>query len=162
MMQKAFSVHPFLFVALILLCFTGCNGCEPTTYPDAQIQVKCFSGETLEDTMLTFLEIYGLGREDSLLYKDTTLNVVSLPINLNEDSTAYFFARIYSNSMSIDTLMDTLSINYSQLIELNPPNCQFNNNINNIILGNNTTFDSIAVLQNFIDEGDRENIGIYF
>ena len=64
---------------------------------------------THNDTTLTEIKIWGIGREDSLLYDIPSASSLYMNLNMNQDTTAFVFCT--------QTLQDEISFSYTRSIE---------------------------------------------
>ena len=141
----------FLFICFLSFC-ASCNDCEPVSYSENNLRVSFFSKKTLNDTSLLFESIYGLGKPP--LVERQNISMIFLPLRSHTDSTIYLLMR--------DDQVDTLHIYYKRFFYINPPNCQFHPMIHDISIGNKSSFDSIAIIQNKIQNDMQDNIGLFF
>ncbi len=93
-----------LFIACAIV---GCNNTDDMLLSyQHTVQVGLYSRSTHNDTILTDVQVYGIGREDTLLYDVESVTALFLNLNMNADSTKYVFRT--------QTLQDELFFSYSK------------------------------------------------
>ena len=73
------------------------------------VQVGLYSVHTKNDTTLTDVQVYGVGREDSLLYDETSLTSLYLNMNLHRCTTEFV--------VRTQTLEDDITFFYTKQLE---------------------------------------------
>jgi len=110
---------------------------------------------TDRDTTLSGLEIYGVGREDSILTTGkTSVRNIDLPLAPDRDSCSYVF--LYNS------IADTLCFSYIRTVRLLSFECGFIQEYHDLKV--TTTFhhlDSVAVINSLVTNTDDENLKIY-
>ncbi len=90
---------------LVILVLQACNNTDDMLMSyQHTVQVGLYSRSTHNDTTLTNVQVYGIGREDSLLYDTESVSTLFLNMNMNADTTKYVF--------KTQTLQDELFFSY--------------------------------------------------
>jgi hypothetical protein len=116
---RKYGIVLFLTV-LIIIVISSCNferACDkPTKFP---VQTKFYNSNssTLRDTVLKDVSLYGVGREDSLIYNDIDTNQLNYRLSPFSETT-----KIILNAFS---KTDTLTYHYLRHIELVSQSCGF-------------------------------------
>ncbi len=142
-----------LFATLILF---SCNSDDDMQLSyQHTVQVGLYSVHTLNDTSLTEVEIYGVGREDSLLYDEESLSSLFLNMNLNADTTEFVF--------KTQTLQDDLFFRYTKKLESVSGSSGIAMQITIDSVGHTTTFiDSVAIVNKHVNYNESlENVQIF-
>lgn len=144
------------FVACALLgALVSCDECEPVTDPGNILRVA-FVDPDLEPVDTSFVSVYGLGRSDSVLFKESPRRAVfSLPLNFRRDTTAFVFRLLPEEPPRYDTLW----VAYRRFTVLNGPNCSFYEQYDQIQLLR-PFLESAEVVQPVILLTDEPNIRI--
>lgn len=106
MNHKAAKTLTIVASLIIAILSTRCAEEDMLLSYQHTLQVGLYSMHTHKDTSLTNVQIYGIGREDSLLYDEPAVSALFLNLNMNTDSTKYVF--------KTQTLQDELTITYDK------------------------------------------------
>ncbi|MDA3879251.1 MAG: DUF6452 family protein [Prolixibacteraceae bacterium] len=158
MLQKI--LLKILFWTAAALAFLSCDEL-PCEDPDgAQANLSFFTIERggLSDTLIDSLTVILLNDETNpygIFYKTVT-NKISVPLSLNEDTTTMIF--LYK-----DSIADTLIFRYSRFMNLPSHECGFVTffEINDIATSSNR-LDSAWISKSTVENGEFENVKIYF
>lgn len=104
--------HFKVIYCCLLVCFavlTSCDDDDIQLSYQHTVQVSLYSMHTHKDTVLTNVKIYGVGREDSLLYDVDKIGALFLNLNLKQNTTQFVF--------KTQTLQDELFFSYKQRLE---------------------------------------------
>lgn len=149
-MKKYFAYG--VIIALVVFVLFSCeeNECDESLRNDAGFGFYTHLENEETDTTLPPLSVYAKTRPDSLLYDSAvSRRNVRLPLNPGKDFTHYIFV--------IDSLTDTLQINYTRELNLISQACGF---ITDFHISQVTTshhhFDSIVVINNTITQNENE------
>ncbi len=146
----------FLLLSAVLLFFSGCNQsprCLEETDVFLHARFLTLDDGRDRDTILAEVQVYGLGREDSLLV-DGDAGRLTLPLDAHYDSCAYVIAH--------ETLRDTLTFRYSRSTRLLSFECGFIAEFDKLKVRYTTHFlDSLAVVNDFVTNTNDENVKIY-
>ncbi len=106
-----------LAVALILLSCESSEICRENT--ETPIRMGFYNeDEDTEVATIDSLSVFGVGREDSLIYNNAkNVSSVELPLNITEDTTAFVFVFPGNN--------DTITISYERNVTLISLGCGF-------------------------------------
>ena len=119
------------------------------------VQAGLYSMHTHNDTTLTQVQIFGIGREDSLLYDVETIGKLFLNLNLSRCTTEFVFCT--------QTLQDDLFFTYRKQKEPVSGSSGIAMELTLDSVGHTTTFiDSIAIVESKIRYNESlENIQIF-
>lgn len=119
------------------------------------VQAGLYSMHTHNDTTLTKVQIFGIGREDSLLYDEESIGKLFLNLNLSRCTTEYVFCT--------QTLQDDIFFTYQKQKEPVSGSSGIAMELTLDSVGHTTTFiDSIAVVESKIRYNESlENIKIF-
>ncbi len=119
------------------------------------VQVGLYSMHTHNDTTLSTVQIFGVGREDSLLYDVTTCSDMFLNLNLKRDTTEFVFRT--------QTLEDDLFFSYTKRLSPVSGSAGIAMEITLDSVGHTSTFiDSVAIVYDKIKYNEsRENVQIF-
>jgi len=153
---RTFIAKIFLFFVFAVV-FLSCNINRPC---DEQIRFPVNSSfysyydEELRDTILENITVYGIGREDSLLYDMDTTSLVSYRLSPYIDTTEIVIV--------FGTLYDTLSFYYSRELRMISPECGFAFLFDIREISNTTNFiDSISLIDPKLEEIEAEHLQIF-
>ncbi len=100
--------HIALFIPLAL--FSACNADDSALLSyQHTLQVGLYSVHTQNDTVLTDVKVYGIGREDSMLYDVESASSFYLNLNLSRCTTEFV--------IQTQTLQDNIFIRYDKELE---------------------------------------------
>ena len=143
-------------VLAVLASLVACNAEDDLQLSyQHTVQVGLYSRHTHNDTTLTSAQIYGVGREDSMLYDVESVSSLFLNLNLSRCTTEYVFRT--------QTLEDDLFFSYHKQKVPVSGSSGIAMEIKLDSVGHTTTFvDSIAVVEPNIRYNESlENIQIY-
>lgn len=134
---------------------TACNGDDMLLSYQHTVQIGIYSTHTHADTVLTQVQIYGIGREDSLLYDEPSLSAAFLNLNLKRDTTEYIFRT--------QTLQDNLFFRYRKSLEPVSGSGGLTINLRIDSVGYTNTFiDSVAIVHPEVNYNESlENVKIF-
>ena len=124
--------------------------CTLDAEPSAVI-VEFFNKEDSVLSSLTFSAIRALDT-DSIFYQDSTLSTYDLQLNPNSGISTFLFFQ--------DSDSDTLELHYARSIQIISEQCGPTIGFSDISVSSHT-FDSVAVINNFLNRQLTENIEIY-
>ena len=143
------------FIAL-LLTFGSCNQdlCEESTDVHFKIGFYTIDGGKERDSLVYNLTIYGVGREDSLLYDQAIAQKITLPLNPGSD-TSRFVIRINESE-------DLCVFEYTRFVRLISHDCGFITEFDiQDIEYTKTNIDSAAIVQSKVTNFEELHIKIY-
>ena len=143
----------FLFVAFIIV---GCNNTDDMLLSyQHTVQVGLYSRSTHNDTTLTSVQVYGIGREDSLLYDVESVSSLFLNMNMNADNTQYVF--------KTQTLQDELFFSYRKRLSPVSGSGGITMELTLDSVGHTSVFvDSVAITYAEVNYNEsRENVQIF-
>ena len=154
-MTKSIRNAYLCLAAMAATFITACNGDDMLLSYQHTVQIGIYSTHTHADTVLTQVQIYGVGREDSLLYDAETLSDAFLNLNLKRDTTEYIFRT--------QTLQDNLFIRYRKSLEPVSGSGGLTINLHIDSIGYTNTFiDSIAIVRPGVNYNESlENVQIF-
>jgi len=147
-----------LFVFLIIIFgLSACNinrPCdEPTKFP-VNTGFYNYSAEVLSDTLMENLTLYGIGKEDSLLYQGIDTTQVNYRLNPFADSTKIVILAF--------SKADTLTFVYNRHLELVSPECSFAMFFDIHKIHTTSNFiDSLSLLDNTLNADTKEHLRIF-
>lgn len=158
MRQMTTSGKTMLTAAAVGLCLAAeaCNAEDDLQLSyQHTVQVGLYSIHTHNDTTLTDVKIYGVGREDSLLYDSEVIGSLFLNLNLNRCTTEFVFRTM--------TLEDDLFFRYSKQKEPVSGSSGIAMEITLDSVGHTSTFiDSVAIVNKKIRYNESlENVRLY-
>ncbi len=130
-----------LFIVFIVLFFSSCTDTctsQMTANREIKLAFEYRNGSTFVDTTLShvFISI----RHDTMLYTNETASTVSLELNLNSDTSVFYFK---TDSIITSKIIDTLTFTYHRDIQLISSECGFNAVFTNLQLEPNYTHNII-------------------
>jgi hypothetical protein len=158
-MIKSPIINNIAFWLLLAIAFSGifhsCEG-ECGELPESLSRIYFHSIiETVDrPTPVDNLSVYGLGREDSLLYSRNNIGFIDLPLNGNADESGFV--------LLFDNIADTLWIQYDVIPVFESPECGFM--LNYELTATRHTYnmiDSVVILINQVTSFEDTNIRIY-
>lgn len=146
----------FIFLLLVSICLS-CNINRPC---DEQVRFPVNTGfyyffdEVLKDTILEDITVYGIGREDSLLYDQDTTKAISFRPSPFVDTTEIVI--VYG------TLYDTLTFYYSRELRMISTECGFAFLFDIKELNNTSNFiDSVSLIDPKLEGIETEHLQIF-
>ena len=144
-----------LFLTIYLSSCETKQECE--IKPESFVNVNFYidNNGTEKAVKLNLKKVYGLGRQDSLLYENDTISSVLLPLSPQVKFLTYIF--------EIDDLTEEISFNYKSSTYLESIECGFIANYElDSINYNNTVIDTIIIINNSVTIEKEENVKIIF
>jgi len=108
---------PVIFIFLYFFSSCDENTCEEPTDVNLKIGFYTIKNNRETDSVVNNLTIYGIGREDSLIYNQAIAKKIILPLNQLSD-TSIFSIRINDNE-------DICAFYYSRTVRLISHDCGF-------------------------------------
>ena len=140
--------------------FTACEESACDTSTRTAIQLKFYSRTTdsiPRDTVvaLDIEGIYGIGREDSILFEGASASSVTLPLPLEGDSCQFV--------LEFPTQSDTLTLTFDRQLRYISRGCGFVTwfTIKEAIITENAVR-SISIIEPSVTTSNEENIKLYF
>lgn len=153
--MKRFGLICFrLIVTMFLL--SSCNNEDDVQLSyQHTVQVGLYSMHTHNDTTLTEIQVYGIGREDSLLYDVEHTGSLYLNMNMGRDTTEFV--------MKTQTLEDDLFFTYHKELVPVSGSAGIAMEITIDSVAHTSTFiDSVAVVYNKVKYNEsRENVQLF-
>jgi hypothetical protein len=153
-MKRTVFLLSVLFFSIVLI---RCSPDDICLSNQNAVQVGFYSAysETDKDTTLSDLSVFGVGRSDSLLYRNVAVNKLFLPLSMHVDTTAFL--------LKVSTLQDTLWLAYKRRLSYVSGNCGMAVEITVDTMWFNGRFiDSVAIVQPLIKYNENvENIKLY-
>ena len=157
--QKVYRKIPgkvLVFLVFVFVCLS-CNIDRPC---DEQIRFPVntgfyyFTDVEVKDTILEDITVFGIGREDSLLYDQDTTNTISFRLSPYVDTTEIVI--MYSHSY------DTLTFYYSRELRMVSPECGFAFLFDIEKLNNTSNFiDSVSLIDPKLEDIEAEHLQIF-
>lgn len=153
-------IKPGLVGVLIALLFSACeeSACDTSTRTAVQINFFTRTTDSIpRDTVLTLdIEgIYGIGREDSVLFDGASVSQVTLPLPLEGDSCQFV--------LEMPTQTDTLTLTFDRQLRYISKGCGFVTwfTINEATATGNA-IRSLNLVEPSVNTSNEENIKLYF
>ena len=146
---------PAMVSVILILGIHACNlnrGCDkPTKFP---VETGFYNSLSLKDTLLKDVTLYGIGREDSLLYNDIDTNRLKYRLSPFSDTT-----KIVLHAFS---KVDTLTFYYNRHLELVSQSCGFAMffDIKEINFTKNF-IDSLFLIDHSLDASKTEHLQVF-
>ena len=141
------------FIATGILLSCSSEGCYEDTEADLIINLLETDAETISE--IDSITIFGIGPEDSLLYKDASLKTVNLPLYAAED---------YTDFAVINGLIsDTIRVWYSSSLTFISKGCGYIY-LHSIESIEYTThrIDTVLIINKSVNTEDEENLRTFF
>ena len=106
-----------LFAFLVASGSCDLNLCEESTDVNFKLGFYTLDDGKEFDSVVYDLTIYGIGREDSLLYDQAVAKDITLPLNPSADTSRFI--------ISIDSVEDIFTVTYSRFVRLISHDCGF-------------------------------------
>jgi len=151
-MKKAILYISAIFTIVFTHACQVSRGCDAT---ESLVKMGFYTDEPETAVSVENVSVYGVGREDSLLYELQTIGTVLLPLSPAEESSAFVFE--YGN------LKDTITFFYQTNTRFESQDCGFmaDYRIDNFDYTKNA-IDSIAQVTNEITNENEEHYKIFF
>ena len=147
-----------IFVFLVL--FSVCLSCDINRPCDEQVLFPANTGfyyitdVEVKDTILEDITVFGIGREDSLLYEQDTTNAINFRLSPFVDTTGIVI--VYG------PLYDTLTFYYSRELRMVSPECGFAILFDIEKLSNTSNFiDSVSLIDPKLEGIETEHLQIF-
>ncbi len=148
--------HISVAFALTAALLVSCNNDDDVQLSyQHTVQVGLYSMHTHNDTTLSDVQIYGIGREDSLLYDESSVGSLFLNMRMAHDTTEFVFRT--------QTLEDDLFFRYSKRLVPVSGTAGIAMEITLDSVGHTSTFiDSVAIVYDKIKYNEsRENVQLF-
>jgi len=142
-----------LFIAVILISACSSEGCYEDTEANLSIHLRETDAETIAE--IDSITIFGIGPEDSLLYNNTSVKSVTLPLYGAED---------YTDFVVINGLIsDTIRIWYSSSLTFISKACGYSY-LHDIESVEHTKhrIDTVLIINKSVSTEDEENLRTFF
>jgi hypothetical protein len=164
----------FTFFILITL-FYCCRDEVCTSSMNSKVNINFYTNKSKAKSIPVF-SAYGIGRSDSLLYKNKTkISSIGLPLDQNNDESKFIMYMtlvtdtIFKpdtniiDSLVLKTFIDTMVIHYSRKIEMISPECGFVTifELNNILTSHNAIDSCLIKLPTINIDNNEENVKIF-
>jgi len=145
----------FLFLPIILSSCQTNKECDISTESLLKANFYIMDGEEEQAVFVDPISVYGLGREDSLLYENDSISSVFLPLSPVSETLGFVFA--------IATYKDTISFTYETKTYLESIECGFisNYSIDSIKYTQNV-IDTIILIKKGVTIEDEDHVKIFF
>lgn len=147
----------FLIIIIAFTLFSSCqikNDCDST---ESLVKIGFYVKEDESETSVTkdSVSVFGVGREDSLLYELESLNVVLIPLSPMSESSAFVF--------EIGSFIDTITFFYQTKTRFESVECGFivDFSIDNVYYTENA-IDTVMRINKEIKNENDENYRIFF
>jgi len=143
-------------IIALLLAFSSCdeNLCEESTDVNFILGFYTIEDDRVIDSIVSNLTIYGIGREDSLLYNQVVARKITLPLSPTSDTSRFI--------LRINETEDVCVFTYTRFVRLISHDCGFITEYD--ILGfdhTNNNIDSVAIIQSTVTNFEEEHIKIF-
>ena len=143
-------------LVLVFVCFS-CNINRPcdeqVRFPVNTVFYNIYD-EEMKDTILENITVYGIGREDSLLYDQDTTRLISFRLSPYVDTTEIVIV--------FGLLYDTLTFYYSRELRMISPECGFAFLFDIRELNNTSNFiDSLSLIDPKLEDIEAEHLQIF-
>ncbi|WP_338811943.1 DUF6452 family protein [Bernardetia sp. Wsw4-3y2] len=151
----------FLYSAVICFPFL-LSSCENCTFISDNVQFAAvsFYDANNKATEKTFNKIVGVftrtNTEMPNSLEDTTATIFELPIFSRADTTMFVFYKYVTLNSVRDTIQDTLTMSYKVNVEVLPPDCGYDEAINDLEIIYHT-FSNVEVLRAELKEVNNDN-----
>ncbi len=139
-----------------LIAFSSCNQnlCEESTDVNFRIGFYTIDNGRERDSVVNNLTIYGIGREDSLLYNQAIAQKITLPLSLVADTSQFV--------IQINESEDLCIVEYTRFVRLVSHDCGFINEFDiHDIEYTKVNIDSAAIVQSKVTNFEEVHIKIY-
>ena len=143
-------------IIVLLIVFNSCNQnlCEESTDVNFIIGFYTIDDGKARDSVVNNLTIYGVGREDSLLYNQAVARKITLPLSLVSDTSRFIF--------QIDGSDDLCVFEYTRFVRLISHDCGFITELDiQDFEYTKTNIDSAAIIHSKVTNFEEEHIKIF-
>lgn len=151
----------YIFCSLVMVLLFSCENykdCNEPVQTSLGLSFMQMTDGTKEDSTLPALTMYGVGRADTLLSNQASVQTMYVPLNPGTDSTAFY--------MQPDSTLqtgDTLTLKYARSLQFVSSGCGFTTFYNiDTAYSTHHFIDSIAVTTKKIVTTNTMNIEIYY
>jgi hypothetical protein len=145
-----------LIIILAVIGFFACDESDYCLENQQSVQTTFYSAYDDDDTTVSAVSFYGIGRSDSLVYDSAEVDDAYLTLSMFSDTTAYV--------VDIDGFKDTLYFVHQKELDFVSEDCGFifRFEIDTVLFTNISFIDSVAVTYSpIIYNEDIENVAIY-
>lgn len=149
-----------LFLLLGVLLFTACeeSACDTSTRTAVQLKFYSWTTDSLPKDTVIHVDIegiYGIGREDSVLFEGALVSFVTLPLPLQSDSCQFV--------LEFPTQTDTLTLTFDRQLRYVSKGCGFVTwyTIRDAVATGNA-IRSVSIKEPSVTTSNAENIKLYF
>jgi hypothetical protein len=151
-------MRSLVITGIIALILTGgsCNQnlCEESTDVNFIIGFYTIDDGKARDSIVNNLTVYGVGREDSLLYNQSIARKITLPLSLVSDTSRFI--------IQIDGSQDLCVIEYTRFVRLISHDCGFITEFDiQDFKYTKTNIDSVSIIQSKVTNFEEEHIKIF-
>ncbi len=151
-------MNRWYYLIVLILAAVSCSDsdvCDQKIRVTLKVQFLAADEGNEKDTLLQYVTVYGIAREDSLLY-DTAVNIQSIELPLDPASANLRFV------IKIGSVSDTLNLNYGSSMQFVSYACGFSPvyHLNTIVFTYHN-FDSIHIVNRTVDTENEENLKIF-
>ena len=141
-------------MALVCLSCNFNRPCDEQVHFPVNTGFYYISDEEMRDTILEDITVYGIGREDSLLYDQDTTNIISFRLSPFVDTTEIVVV--------FGALYDTMTFYYSRELRMISPECGFAFLFDIRELNITSNFiDSVSLMDPKLEEIEAEHLQIF-
>ncbi|MCK4852971.1 MAG: hypothetical protein KAT31_01885 [Bacteroidales bacterium] len=149
---------PLILILFLLIAYPSCEGggvCTQSVLSVVNAGFYGWDGEEEIDVFVNNFTLYGINRPDSLIYDSkNSVSRFSFTMDMNAVSSTLI--------MHADSLIDTLTINYSVVLLMVSYECGFTNTFEMSGISFTRHFiDSISVIKTLADLENEENLKIF-
>ena len=144
---------PFL---ILIIAFGSCNLnlCEESTEVNFILGFYTMDDGKARDSVVYDLSIWGVGREDSLIYDHAVARKIILPLNPNSDTSRFV--------INISGVQDVCTVSYKRFVRLISHDCGFITEFEILDFNHtNVNIDSIAIWHSNVTNFEEEHIKIF-
>ena len=143
-----------IIILMVALVSCNLNLCEESTDVNFILGFYTVDEEIERDSVVYDLTIYGVGREDSLLYDHGAARKITLPLDMTSDTSRFV--------INIGGIQDVCTITCTRFVRLLSHDCGFITEFE-ILDFNHTTvnIDSVAIIQPKVTNFEEEHVKIF-
>lgn len=158
MRKKILFYIIFAVIPMLLFSCENYKDCNAPVQTSLGIGFFQMLNGTPQDSTLPALTMFGIGRADSLLYYQSPVQNITVPLNANTDTTAF-----YVQPDSTMTTGDTLTLTYTRSLQFVSSGCGFTTFYHiDTVFSTYHLIDSIAITAKTINTTNVTNIQIYY
>lgn len=145
----------FLFLIILLSSCQTNKECDTSTESLVKINFYIMNDGNEQAVIVQNISVYGLGREDSLLYDHVDTSYVLLPLSSVSDTSGFVLA--------IDAYKDTISFTYETKTYLESIECGFISNFDiDTVKYTPNIIDTLVLIENKVTIENENHVKIYF